>query len=823
MNLKQLTLLALLICSLSSWAQKQVTVSGTVLDKETNQPLEYATIAFFNKKENKTTTGSITDENGKFNIKVPMGLYDISVEYISFKTLKLPNISLQKDYEMGAVKLEIDLASLDEVEIVAERTTVDIRLDKKIYNIGKDLTTQGASVTDALANVPSVNVDVEGAISLRGNENVRILINGKPSAMAGFGDTNLLQQIPAEAIERIEVITSPSARYDAEGTAGILNIVLKKEKTLGFNGSISLNTGIPDNHSATVNLNLRTDKFNIFNTTGLYYRKFLGNAHFDNRYFGETVTVDRTIEDRDYDRLRTGINTNFGMEYYLTEKSSITGSIFGRWGDDEDITTNKTEAYFEDEYLGVTPRNQTEKEKDNSYQTSLNYINNFNNEGHKLTADFQFSYDLEDRPTIISSIPNEPGFENQILPIEKIFETEKQTEYLIQADYVRPMGDAQFEAGFRGNYEREVTDYNLDTLNINTNEYLPYTDLNNIFTYDENITAVYSQYGNKIGKFSFLLGLRLENTNLKGQLDYSDDADFAIDVVSDFDKNYLGLFPTANLIYELGEEENISLGYNRRINRPRGWYINPFPSRSSNTNVWQGNPNLNPAYANAFDLGYLKQWKKITLSTSVYFQHETNSFERIQEGTGVFNANDVEIIRTIPINLSTNNRYGGEFSLMYNPTKKLRFNGSFNLFRSETDGEFNGVDYGAENTSWFGRFSSKVTLPASVQWQTSAFYSGPQKNAITESEGIFSMNMAFSKDIIKDKGTLSLNVSDLFNTRKRQSYTLTDDFSSDSEFQWRQRQFTLSFIYRFNQPKNGKGRRDRQNNGGGNGDDMDFG
>ena len=402
---------------------------------------------------------------------------------------------------------------------------------------------------------------------------------------------------------------------------------------------------------------------------------------------------------------------------------------------------------------------------------------------------------------------------------ERVFENEEQNEYLIQADYVLPIGDSQFEAGFRGDYEETITDFKLDTLNQNHRPIRNQPNLSNTFAYDENVTAVYTQYGNKFGDFSFLLGLRLENTQLKGAVTSEFDAAalqelLGEEVALNFDKNYLGLFPTLNLIFELNEKENISLGYNRRINRPRGFFINPFPSRSSRTNVFQGNPNLNPAFANAFDLGYLKRWDKLTLTTSVYYQKETDSFERVQEETGEVTADGIRIIRSIPINLSDNERIGAEAAVLYNPKKWLRLNGSFNFFQFNSSGFFNGVDFGAKNVSWFSRFSSKVSLPAKVDWQTNAFYRGPSQNAQTENKGIFSLDLAFSKDVFGDKATVSLNVSDLFNSRRRQSLTTTPFFTSDNEFQWRERQFTASFIYRFNQKKS-----DRNNNRNRNGDD----
>lgn len=802
------------ILSAQTAQNTEVIVTGNIVEEGTNLALEYATIAFINQSGN-IVNGGISDTKGNYSITVPAGVYTIQFEFISYKTKSLTDRSLFKNTKLPPVSLAIDSESLDEVLIRAETTEVQIRLDKKIYNIGKDLTTSGANVGEALNNIPSVTVDIEGAISLRGNENVRVLINGKPSAIAGFGSTDALRQLPADAIERVEVITSPSARYDAEGTAGILNIILRKEKTLGLNGSFTANYGFPLQSGLTTNFNLRTDKFNIFNTSGIRYQKSPGNATYENRYFSPSVQNPMLREDRVYDRLNEGFNTNLGVEYFITDASSITAIGFFRTGKNKTVTTNNTSEFTAANDLALTTvRTETETEDDKSYQFSLNYVNNFNEKGHKLTVDFQYENGEETEQSLIGEVMTFPN--NLRLSSEDIINKEDQEEYLVQADYVLPLGEnAQFEAGYRGTFEESTTDYVLFQEVGTSGAFVRNDSLSNIFTYNENVNAVYSQYGNKFGNFSFLLGLRLENTELKGKVDAENlITTEGTEINLNFDKNYVGLFPTVNLIYELAKDEDITLGYNRRINRPRSWYINPFPSRSSEANVFQGNPDLNPAFASAFDLGYLKRWgRKITLSTSVYYQYETDSFERVQEDTGLSTQNGVPIIRTIPINLSTNSRYGFEAGLLYNPKKWLRFNGSFNFFKFVTEGTFNNVDYGNEDTSWFARGSVKITLPGNVDWQTNGSYRGPRNNSQTTSQGIFSLNLALSKDIMDDNGTLAFNVSDLLNSRKRKSFTETDTFTSNSEFQWRERQFRLTFTYRFNEKK--KSERFDSNGGGG--------
>lgn len=791
------------LCTLSIFAQN-VKLSGKVMEADQNFPLEYATVSVLKTDSKETVSGTVTNMDGEFKFDVPKGFYDVKIEYISFETKILENVDISANKNLGTVKLGYKAADLDEVVVTAETTTVDVRLDKKIYNIGKDLTTSGASISDALANVPSVDVDVEGEISLRGNDNVRILINGKPSAIAGFGSTDVLQQLPADAIERVEVITSPSARYDAEGTAGILNIILKRDKTLGFNGSIRGSLGTPLKQSVSINANARTEKFNFFTNLGYSKNKPDGNAYFENNFTSQNSTFDKVTEDRDYRRHRQNYNANIGSTYFINDTTQVTFSYFTRFGDNENKTFNDTYRYIADDLDSRTLRTEEDSRDQNSHQFALNFEKKYDHEGHKLTADVQYSIDNNEKENYILEDQYFPSQSN--IATEDLNEDKDKKEFLVQADYVLPMGEAQFEAGIRGNYKNEKTDYVLFTKDDNNDMSLD-ESVSNIFDYDRNVTAVYSQYGNKFGNFSFLLGLRYEHTQLKGETtpygDISDIEDLVgEDVELNFNNKMDDVFPTVNLTYELTEGQNVTLGYNRRINRPHSWYINPFPSRSSRTNIFQGNPSLAPAYSDAFDIGYLKRWGKVlTLTGSVYYQKETDSFERVQEETGQTTTDGIPIIRSVPINLSSNERYGAELGLLYNPASWIRLNGSINYFRFKNKGDFNGVNYDATNESYFARFSSKIDLPWNIQWQTNAFYRGASENAQSKTEPMASVNLAFSKDILNKNATISLNVSDLFNSRKRESRTLTDDFSTYSEFQWRKRQITATFVYRFNQNK----------------------
>ncbi|MFD0861747.1 outer membrane beta-barrel protein [Sungkyunkwania multivorans] len=795
---------------------EKIKVTGKVIDQETKQPLEYATVILQNTQRTQLLTGGITDEKGDFEVEIPAGNYDIRVEYISFKSYELKGQNIRTNKSLGTISLSLDVASLDEVEVVAERTQVEIRLDKRIYNVGKDLIAQGGTVTDVLDNVPSVSVDVEGTISLRGNDNVRILINGKPSALVGLSGTDALRQLPADAIEKVEVITSPSARYDAEGTAGILNIILKRSKIQGLNGSITLSSGYPLVAGASANINYRTEKLNLFTNSGYTYREVPGNSFTDNTFFDASEQITGSSQEtRDFNRVRKGLNTNIGIEYFINESSSLTGTVLYRKSDNERNTINDIFNFDPNgNLLSQTQRFDPEVEDDKTLQFSLNYEKKFKEDGHTLSFDFQHEDSTEDEKSIIvdTEIVGDGSVEREFVRT-----LEDQQRILLQADYVLPIGkESQFEAGYRGTFADQTNDY---TVAFEENGFFVNdTDLSNILNYREYVNAFYAQFGSKTGKLSYLLGLRMEESNIN--INQITTADFN-------NKRYTDLFPTVNLAYEFSETESLTLGYNRRIRRPRSRFINPFPSRSSATNLFQGNPDIDPSYSNGLDLGYLKRWEKFTFNSSIYFQRATQSFTFITEETGetvVVSGESgtpsevrVPVLRRTPVNLSKNDRYGFEFTLAYNPSRKWRMNGNFNFFESITRGDFNGQNFDAENISWFLRFNNTYTLPGKITWQTRLFYRGPSETAQSKNQGIFSADTGFSKDFFKEKATLNLNVSDVFNIRKRKSESFTPNTFSYSEFQWRERSIIATFTYRFNQKKN---QRDRQRNGGD--DDLDF-
>ena len=786
---------------------KKIKIEGVVIDKETQDPLEYTTISLLNDSSPDLIQGGITDKNGKFIIEVFPGKYNITLEYIGFDKIILKDKVISIDEDFGIFELEIVTESLNEVELVGERTEVEIRLDKRIYNVGKDITVRGGSVADVLDNVPSVSVDVEGNVALRGNQNVRILINGKPSGLVGLSGPQGLRSLPAESIEKVEVVTSPSARYEASGTAGILNVILKKEELEGFNGSFIFNGGVPTTYGGNATLNWRTKKINIFSTTSLRDSESRGGGDFESENFNPVRFVN---EDRDYQRNRKSIFFNLGAEYYFNDDTSLTISGFVRTSDNESNNNTKIDDL---NAAGVVVdqfgRYQFEEEIDNSQQFTTNFTKKFDDKGHELVIEFQTESSEEDESDLAE---NTSTFNQE----SDTFEDQSRT--LLQMDYVWPVNEnTQFEIGYRGDFSLQETDYNV--FDLLDNGRTPNTELTNFLGFTQKINAAYAQFGKKINKFSYLIGLRMEKTHI--EINQKTAKIFK-------EKDYTDWFPTLNFSFEFNEKENITLGYSRRIRRPRSWSLNPFRSLTSLTFFRQGNPDLDPSYSNLFDLGYLKRWNKFTFNSSVYYQKATQVIERITETTGELVVVSVDPLVELPefrstsVNLSENIRTGTEFILTYSPKRQVRLSGNFNIFYSETIGFYKGVPLDRKIVSWFMRFNSSFPMAFGINTQLNGFYFGPRANAQTESKGVVSFSGALNKPMFKDKATLSFRVSDIFNSSRRKSTTETADFRNYTEFQWRQPSYVFTFTYRINERKMGKRGNNRRGSLNNAGKDSDF-
>ena len=775
----------------------QVIVTGTVVEKTTNTPLEYASITIESTMDSNNITGDMSDASGKFSIPVTPDTYQIRIEYLGYKTYVIDSKDISTSVNLGTILIEGDAEVLDAIVVQAKRAAVELKLDKRIYNVSDDAVVKGGNASDVLDNIPSVEVDSEGNVSLRGNESVKVLIDGKPSGMASnIGEA--LKMIPSEALDRVEVITNPSARYEAEGGAGIINIILKKGSNNGVNGSVSANVADPLSYGANASINYREKDFNLYTNIGYSKNKTFGNSLNESQYFDENGETSSFVDEYSRTkRQREGFNGNFGFDWNLTDKLIWTQGFTYRKNNGDNPRTLNYSNYDANRNLLYKNIRQTEEDdfrETVEYTTDFTY--KFNEEGHQLyvSGSVNKNRDIED-----SSITTTNEASN-ILAQDITQAKENELRHIARVDYVLPFNEnSQFEAGYLGNFNELNTKFNINSLN--SDGVLEPNDLfKNDLEYIEKVHALYAQFGDKMDKFSYMLGLRWEATEIDvNQL-----------TTMDFNnKKYNNFFPSAFLNYEFTDGENVTVSYSRRVRRPRGRMLNPVSNYSSSINFFMGNPNLDPSFTNALDFGYMKRWNQLTLNTSLYYNHTTDATQFVRRVDGV-NEEGIPVTISSPINLATEYRYGLELNLNYNPFRWWRMNANVNLFQVSTRGDYTYVDFEGNSITqnfdndaftWMGRINSRVTLPAKIDWQTNFMYRGAQKTAQGKVLGNASVNMSLSKDVLKDKATIALNVQDLFNSRKLMIETQLAQAFSYSEMQWRERTVNLSFTYRFNQTK----------------------
>jgi len=782
---------------------QQISIEGMTVDATEKAPLSYATVSLYNSADSTLVTGGITAENGRFELKAAPGRYYLRAEFISYQPVLIADLNpsaQQRTLSVGTILMEPSATMMEEVVISEERSQTQLALDKKIFNVGKDLANAGSSAAELLDNVPSVQVDVEGNVSLRGSGSVRILVNGRPSGLVGIGGADGLRSIPANLIERVEVITNPSARYEAEGLAGIINIVLKKDKRKGLNGSFDIRTGVPDNYGTAVNLNMRREAFNLFANLGGFYRKGPGESSLYQEFTRNDTLF---LLQQNGQRERGGWSTNFrtGADIYLSPRSTITTTFNYRYGLDDNVNeiTYRDYLFSLDNLQEITVRRDNEEEEDPSLEYALTYTLKFPDEDQKLTADVRWQDDTEEERSSLT----ENYFAADFSPmtsaeelLQRTRNTEQQNQLVTQIDYVQPVGEeGKFEAGYRGSFRQIKNDFLVEEQQNGSFERID--GLSNDFLYDEDILAAYTSYGNKHGKWSYLLGLRLEHSIILTELKETNEVN---------ERSYTNLFPSAFLNYEFSQSNALQVSYSRRVNRPRFWYLNPFFTFSDNRNFRTGNPNLDPEFTHSGELSYLRFWEKGTLSSSVYYRYTEGNIDRIR--TLDENGNSL----TRPENLNTETSFGLEFTGSYKPWEWLDLDANANFFRVETDGGNLGDQFRAEANTFFGRFTSRLEIDKKTDGQIRFNYSAPRNNTQGRTKSLYSLDLGFSREILNDRGTLTLSVRDVFNSRRRRYVQVGDNFYSEGDFQWRARQATLTLSYRLNQQQR---RRAGNRDGGG--------
>lgn len=801
----------LLLIALVQFASAQGKVTGKIFDADQTTPLQFAAVSIYSQADTSLITGGTTDLDGSFEIPVAYGKYMAKVDFISYRSTWTDGFEVSADQpsiDLDQITLSTDATVLQEIEVRAEKSQMQMALDKKVFNVGKDLASTSGSASEVLDNIPSVTVDVEGNVSLRGSEGVRILIDGKPSGLVGVRGANGLQSLGADMIEKVEVITNPSARYEAEGMTGIINIVLKKERKEGINGSFDLRAGAPANYGAGINLNYRRKKFNFFTNYGFRYRRGPGisNQYQELIRNGETNIVE-TIGNRN--RGGWSNSVRLGAEYFLNDKNTLTASFNYRNGRDNNESSIEYYDYvgtYPDNLTGITVRTQDEVEVDPNMEYALNYKRTFKRKGQELTATVQYQESTESEDANYRETFFESDFSPLTTPelLQRSFTDEGQTSLLLQTDYIHPIGkDGKFELGYRGSFGQIENNYLVEEFADNLWEKLP--NLSNDFNYNENVHALYAILGNKPGRISYQFGLRMEVSDILTELLQTSERN---------DRTYTNFFPSAHLTYELSEGNNIQVSYSRRLRRPRFWDLNPFFTFSDARNIFRGNPNLDPEFTDVYEVGHIKYFDKASLSSNIYYRHTEGLIQRIQTLQQEENG-DLITVRQ-PENLATEDAIGFEFIFSTDPVDWWRMDASLNAFHSSVDGSNLNQSYVRDAFSWFGRINSRITLWKKLDTQFRFNYRAPQQTAQGDRKSMSYIDLAFSREVLGGRGNLTLSINDLFNSRKYRYTNFGENFFSEGLYQRRPRSVSLNFNYRLNQnQRKARGGRDGQDFDGG--------
>lgn len=797
------------LCSLKVMGQADI--SGFLKGESDREPLMFANVSLFNSQTNDYVKGVQTDLDGKFVLTaIPKGTYYLKASYVGFQDLQKNDVRVDGSagIDLGTLLLLASGTLLEEVVVAGAKPAMELQMDRKVFNVAQSAISVGGTATDLLANVPSLQVDMDGSVSLRGSSNVRILIDGKESAMAGNDITRLLQALPANSIERVEVITNPSARYDAEGQSGIINIVLKKDARYGFNGAATASAGSYGNAGAGFNVNYRQGKLNYFGNYNFNRRNMVGDSWNDTRFFSSDARTETRSESS-----RRGLNHGFGagLDYYITDKTllGVSGNmslrandrredLFYRYRNNPEMTEN-------------SERYSRQNEDDLGYDININFKQEFNRKGEELTAGFARGKDTEEGVNTYLQYFTES---RQLIEDRRNETTESGSNMNIQLDYTLPFSEtSKFGTGYRtiirSSDETQFSQY-IDSANVLVPDYI----ISNDFFMKSSVHALYVNYENQITpEFGFQVGLRAEQAYLDTEYISYDPALSVEERSAKGRLDYFRIYPSVFLTRKFGEENQLQASYTRRVNRPRGWQVNPFIDVSDPMNIRQGNPNLLPEDVHSFELSYARFWEKVTLTSSAYYRRMNDVVQSVitsVEGTSGATFSQFH-------NISRNEASGLEMISQMNFGKKVDITANANFFFRRFYGseEFNIAP--AKGFNWNANAITNYRIRPNLSAQIRTEYRAPMVQAQGKSLEAFIVDAGLKLDVLNKKGTVNLNVRDLFNQRRWGGYTETTQFYREFENRWMRRMVMVSFTYRFGRMQNDM-KKKGNNEGPGNGE-----
>lgn len=781
-------------------------VAGTLIDEETSEPIGFANVIIFTVSDS-MLTGTTTDIDGKFLFEnLPVGDYRVEMSFIGYDTenREVELNEIERVFSIGDVTLGTAGQDLEEVVVTAERAVMELGLDRKVFNVEKSVAAAGGSAEDLLRQLPSISVDLEGNVSLRGSGNVRFLINGRPSGLVGSDPATYLKSLSSTNIERIEVITNPGAAYDPDGTAGIINIILKSKRDDGFNASINLNAGTGNKFDGSLDMNWRKGKFNTF--AGV-------SGRYDERFFlgfrDQTGVIEDSTFSRNFlfdgNRIRKSTTFKLGTEYNIGKRATI--GLQGNYQlEDGQSNNDRVTSFFNTagELDRESTRLETEPSDETDYEVSADYTTTFKKEGRKLSANVSYSQNDEfEQENYDETILDGGGVLLETV-LQQSPALEDRTQFVGQVDYEQKIGDFKLSTGWRSTLQELTTDSEFAT--FDGNEFVVNQQQSNLFTYEEDIHALYASFGGKIDAITFSAGLRAEQAYTTSTLL---EPEFEV-----FENDYFKLYPSVFAGFAFDDNTTLQASYSRRINRPRSRALNPFIDRGDPFNLRGGNPFLLPELINSFELNVQQRHGLGTLTAGVYFRQLNDIISRIsisQPGGVTLGTRG---------NLDRGRNYGIEVINTLRVGEKLELTASANGYKSEIIGRADDETVDANGYLFSGRLQGGYELPAGIQAQFTYFYRSPGVRPQGRIGTIQSFDLGFRKDILDKKGAVTLRITDLFNTRRYRFDTELVNLSKTSQFQRESRIVYVGFQYSLQQLKPERKRGGRS--GGGGDDSGDF-
>ncbi len=723
---------------------KPIRLTGVVLDQQTKQPVAFAMITCYNETDLSIISSTQADTQGVFMLTIPQGInLKIKVDFLGYMPYVFQHVNTGKDNDLGVVLLQSNSRELQTIEIVAEKAQIQFAPDKKIYHVEKDLLSgAGATAQSILQNVPGVSIEQDGTLNLRGSSNVRILVNSKPSSVTGSSKADILKQIPANTIDRIEVITNPGANFDAEGMVGIINVVLKKQRNDGFNAQINGTAGTNDKYFGGLSINYNIKKFNFFVNADNRFTIVDNRADVDQyrnfvkpEFFLQEITVRNKEQNYNY---KGGIDFNpdekNNFTFYTLQNRNYYNGQFSTRYDSLDKFKLVHSSY-----------NNHSQINDDSYNAdyTLNYKHIFS-EGETITADAIYSGNEANALTLARQSVSTPE------PAQYINNRNVQKNFLFQSDYARilPENKGKLEAGVRSAVRNIHTDIVYHEFNHDHQQYVADSARSNRFSFEERIQTLYGQYTNKWKEIVCQFGVRTEVTHIKSEL---------LNNKTSFPQNYFLFFPNTSFSRKLKSGQQLSLSFNRRINRPADYLLIPFPDYSDYRNLRTGNPFLRAELVNSYEVGYNKNADKYSFSASFYYRHIGNVIRRIYslQSDGLSNQSYT--------NVGQADNYGVEASVTANPFHFMSFTGNVNYYHSViTSHDIQTFDANC----LFGKLTTVFTLPYKIKMQVIGNYRSPYNILGGYILQQTYMDIGIKKEITKEKITITLRISDVLDSQR---------------------------------------------------------